>query len=228
LAEPYFKDINDFIKEIAQLAAITKGNLSCIRLLGGEPLLHPQLSEFAFITRKAFPNSFIEIVTNGILLPQQKQDFFNLINQYNISIYLSDYNLSPKIKECLQNKVLYYRIGEKDTFIKPALNLHGSNQEENFKKCYQIFQESCVNLRDGYLYHCPTEAYFDFFTQYFNIELKNFDLKSNGINIFESTLEDIESYINTESNFCKYCSIQDKMVDYDFCLSQKKMSEWLA
>lgn len=228
LAEPFFKNIDDFVKEIAQLAAITRKNLSVIRLLGGEPLLHPQLLDFIFITRQAFPYSFIEVVTNGILLLQQEQKFFDTVNKYDISIYLSDYGLSPRIKECLYQKVKNYRIGEKNTFIKPALNLHGADGAENFQKCYQIFQSSCVNLRDGYLYHCPTEAYFDLFANYFNIVLNDFDLKANGINIFDATLQDIENYINTKSNFCKYCSMQDKMIDYDFCLSQKKMSEWLA
>lgn len=228
LAEPWFKDIDEYIKEIAKIAEITQKRLPVIRLLGGEPLLHPQILDFCYITRQAFPNTYIEVVTNGILLLQQSDDFFNKLNKWNITIYLSDYNLTPKIREML-TKVKQYRIGEKDIFIKPALNLHGINtKEQNFDKCKTIFKDYCTNLRDGYIYHCPTEAYFDFFLKYFNIELQNFKLEDNGINIFTSTFQEIEEYLNTPSEFCKYCDMEEKMCDKKFCLSKCQMSEWMS
>jgi molybdenum cofactor biosynthesis enzyme MoaA len=72
-----------------------------IRLLGGEPLLHPDIMAFCAATRYAFPRASIEIVTNGILLPTMPQKFFDGLKKYDVGIYLSDYNLSPKIRECL-------------------------------------------------------------------------------------------------------------------------------
>ena len=229
LAEPQFKNLDDYIKEIAKLATLTSQNLPMIRLLGGEPLLHPQVLGFCYITRKAFPNSDIELVTNGILLSQQTDSFFEKLNQWNIGIYLSDYNLSPHIREIVTTKVKKYRIGERPTLIKPAVHLHGIHtKEENFEKCKEIFRSPCYNLRDGYIYHCPTEAYFDFFLKYYSIELKDFKLEDNGINIFEASYEDIVQYLNTPSNFCKYCDMQEKMCDHKFCLSKRHMSEWVS
>ena len=213
---------------MAQLSIVASSSLSSIRLLGGEPLLHPQILDFVFVTRQAFPNAFIEIVTNGILLLEQDDNFFNTLNKYNISIFLSDYYLNSKIRELVVNKLNQYRIGEKRLFIKPALNLHGSDGIKNLEICYEIFQDPCFNLRNGYIYHCPTEAYFDLFADYFNIKLKDFSITDNGINIFTSTLEEIEDYINKPSNFCKYCSMNDKMIELPWSLTQKKMSEWLA
>lgn len=40
-----------------------------IRLMGGEPLLHPHVIDFCTTTRKLFPTSEIVLVSNGILLP---------------------------------------------------------------------------------------------------------------------------------------------------------------
>lgn len=223
LADPWFKDINEYVKEIAQLAYVARNTLQEIRLLGGEPLLHPQVADFVYITRQAFPFVRLEVVTNGILLPQMPESFFNVINECNASIYLSDYGLSENIKSTLENKVNHYRIGEKDHFIKPGLDLHGSDKADNFKQCFDAFESVCYNLRDGYLYHCPTEAYYDIFAKYFNIT----DYPKEGLNIFEATAEDIKKYINAPSEFCKYCRLENKP-RIQFHLSKKKASEWLA
>lgn len=39
-------------------------------LLGGEPLLHPQLGEFLRLGRERFPRTRLRLVTNGLLLPR--------------------------------------------------------------------------------------------------------------------------------------------------------------
>ena len=41
LADPWFEDFDTFKKDFLQLYDITHGNVGVIRLMGGEPLLHP-------------------------------------------------------------------------------------------------------------------------------------------------------------------------------------------
>lgn len=205
---------------------MARKTLKEFRILGGEPLLHPRINDFLIITREAFPSIKIELVTNGLLLPKMSNDFFDIINNFNISIYLSDYDLNNEIKEILKNKVKNYYIGKKDKFIKPALDLHSSDKEKNFIECYNYFENVCYNLRNGYLFHCPTEGYFDLFCSYFNIN-SEFNVYDNGLNIFNATSKDIIDYINKPSEFCKYCQIKNKL-DIPYELSQKKASEWLA
>lgn len=41
-------------------------------LLGGEPLLHPQLADFLRLGRERFPRTRLRLVTNGLLLPRWK------------------------------------------------------------------------------------------------------------------------------------------------------------
>ena len=156
LAEPWFKDIDEYIKEIAQLAQLTNRYIPTIRLLGGEPLLHPQVLDFCYITRQAFPQSDIYLVTNGILLPQQTDEFFDTINKYNIAIYLSDYNLSNHIKQIMYTKLHPHLvcIGPREVMIKPALELASTKDSlQVFQECKNVFQEWCTNLRDGYIYY---------------------------------------------------------------------------
>lgn len=228
LAEPWFKDINEYVKEIAKLAEIAKSSLREVRILGGEPLLHPQALDFLYITRKAFPDANVELVTNGLLLPKMPDKFFKEINRNDISIYLSNYTESNYFINILEEKVNHYRMGQKDYFIRPGLDLHGSDKEKNFTECYEAFQSPCYNLRNGYLFHCPTEAYFDFFMKYFNISVKGmYNVYDNGLNIFNATLTDIEKYINMPSDFCRFCELKNKPT-ISYALSQKHAIEWLA
>jgi molybdenum cofactor biosynthesis enzyme MoaA len=47
-----------------------------ILLMGGEPLLHPELERFFPAARTAFPSAKIKIVTNGILLSKKEDSFW--------------------------------------------------------------------------------------------------------------------------------------------------------
>lgn len=231
LAKPWFKDIHEYIKEIARLAELTDNYIPTIRLLGGEPLLHSMVIDFCYITRQAFPNSHIELVTNGILLPNMDNNFYNTMNEHNIAIYLSDYNLSQNIKSTLEEKLKpdLIRMGSRGTMIKPALHLtEATSSKDVFQTCRQLFGEHCTNLRDGYIYHCPTAAYFDFLLEYFGLELKNFSITNNGINIFDNDISAIKAFLNSPSDFCKYCDMQEKVIPRQFGLSKKQISEWLS
>lgn len=229
LAKPFFKDINEYIKEIARLSEIGANKIETIRIMGGEPLLHPDILKFCYITRKAFPHSHIVIVTNGILLIQQDKDFFNKLNKWNIEIYLSNYGI---IKEeyltSLKNKINSFYIGERiNQMSKFAFDLTGKNNKEKiFLQC-QKEDYNCITLKNGKLYHCPTIAHLNSFLNYFDIEIKNFNLENEGINIYNFTLEEIEKFLFTPRDFCKYCKIETRNSNLPFQISEKKISEWL-
>jgi hypothetical protein len=160
---------------------------------------------------------------------QQSDEFFNKLNEWDINIFLSDYYLSPKIKEFLSQKVKSFTISKPADFIKPALNLHQiDTKENNFYKCIDMFESPCYNLRDGYIYHCPTMAYFDFFLKYYNINIDNFNVQDYGINIFKATHDNIVKYLNTPNEFCKYCDMDNKFSHVGYSISKRNMSEWVG
>ena len=64
LSEECYADLNIFAKDIACLSKFLKNRVSRIELLGGEPLLHPNIENFLPIARMAFPETPIKIVTN--------------------------------------------------------------------------------------------------------------------------------------------------------------------
>ena len=70
IAEPYKVDINQFTRDMYELARLTeKGKyLGTLGILGGEPLIHPQFIELCITAREYLPYSRIRVTTNGLLL----------------------------------------------------------------------------------------------------------------------------------------------------------------
>ena len=65
--EPVFTDLEKFKLDL-QLLKERIDDIGVIRILGGEPLLNPQLSEFITYTRRLYPKAVITVVTNGLLI----------------------------------------------------------------------------------------------------------------------------------------------------------------
>ncbi len=91
LAEEAYLDIETFSKDLNRLADLTNRQVGKIRLMGGEPLLHPELNKFMEKARGFFPNTKISVVTNGILLNKQSQKFWDCCRENDILITISGY-----------------------------------------------------------------------------------------------------------------------------------------
>ena len=98
LAKEEFLDINIFEKDLNRLSQLTNGNISYLKLLGGEPLLCPNLIDYFQTARKYFPNSNIVLMTNAILLNKCDDNFYEALRKYDIEICLTKYPLKIDFK----------------------------------------------------------------------------------------------------------------------------------
>ncbi|MDR0328557.1 MAG: hypothetical protein LBI05_09715 [Planctomycetaceae bacterium] len=92
IAEERFLDMETFEKDFERMSLLTGANVEFIRLLGGEPLLHPNLLQFFPIARRLFPNRYwinVEKATTG--LP--------------VSIWAGK-NYFPKMSPCIPKKLI--------------------------------------------------------------------------------------------------------------------------
>ena len=76
IAEPEFADIKEFERDFSRLSELFNGQAQEIHLLGGEPLLNPDIVLFLQVARKSFPQAIIDITTNGLLLKQMSEEFW--------------------------------------------------------------------------------------------------------------------------------------------------------
>ena len=134
LASPQFKDLNEFCTEFKALSELTNAKIRTIRLMGGEPLLHPDVIKFCEITRTFFPNSEIVLVSNGILLKQLSDESIFNLNKNNIALCVSNYGL--KIDFNQMNKFKYHYFHNKNDMYNISLDLSGNqNKEISFNNC---------------------------------------------------------------------------------------------
>ena len=63
-----------------------------INLLGGEPFLHPDLSEIIRESSRIFPDSKIEVTTNGLLLPRIDSAVFEALREARVKVIVSDHS----------------------------------------------------------------------------------------------------------------------------------------
>ena len=217
-----FADLEQYKKDISELSK--KVDIYVIRLLGGEPLLNKRINEFIEVTRKGFPCANIAILTNGILLPAMKEDFWKCCIDNNIRIDISLYpGVSDKHQEYIDVLKKYNLLGDVHkvtTFINLALSEAQVNDdiEDIYEKC-RI--KLCKSLRNGKLYNCKINSCVHYFNNYFN---KNVPQK-DGIDIYKNDGKSILKKLHEKIELCKYCNIEKRKV-HTWSLTNKEISEW--
>ncbi|GHV04403.1 UDP pyrophosphate phosphatase [Spirochaetia bacterium] len=230
IAEKYFIDVDCYMRDCKRLSELTNCTIENLHLMGGEPLLHPEIIKIMEISRKYFQVGVIEIVTNGILLLKQKELFWEKCRENDIKISITQYPISinygaieSKAKKYNVN-LSYYFIGTK-TMQKRPLDMRGRQDiENNFKMCHM--SNNCIQLCDGKLYTCVVIAYIPIFNKYFN---QSFEVtKEDYVDIYEvNNKKEIFDFLCKPVPFCKYCNIKKMVRGLDWSVSKKDISEWI-
>lgn len=232
LAEEEFLSLEEFESDIRKLSMLTGGVARFINLLGGEPLLHSQIEEFGVIARKYFPDTTIRIVTNGILLPNMSDSFWEKCSKHNISIGVTRYpiklnygEIEKKIAERGVDFVSFSGNDMRCEMWKLSIDLDGSQRPvDNFMKCPRA--NACVFCSHGKIYTCATMANIDHFNKFFDkkIKLSEFDY----VNIYKvEKIEEVFEYLSNPTPFCRYCNISKREYGNRWINSKQEIEEWI-
>ncbi len=205
-ANKAFADIIQYKKDIKQLSLLVS-NVRKIRLLGGEPLLNPNITAFLSITRKYFPNSDIQIVSNGILLSRMNEEFWESCQQAKITIglYIAPpfFEKQKKWTKIVKSHKVQVHVDRKGDFI-DFIDIKGSSeQKENFERCRKRFP--CFPmLKEGKLYNCFIPATIQSFNHKHGTNIPNTEY----IDIHDPQINgwDILRQIESSTETCKYCT----------------------
>lgn len=193
-----------------------------IDILGGEPLLNPELSKYVIELRKELPSTFIQIYTNGLLLPGLADDVLETIYKYNVGISISEYYpthlIMDKIIDRLNLFHIRYRIARYDSkqlFNKPI----STNPDSKYpRKC---ISNGCITISDGLISRCPTLMYIDKFNDYFEQNLPTEGIYriadyKNGNDLLED--------MGKKVSLCKHCIEYD--MKWSVCGKEKKLEDF--
>lgn len=203
VTEPVFSDYEQFASDLRQLKKYIP-DIGIIRILGGEPLLNPDLGKFIEFTRELYPASIITIVTNGLLILQMNADLIKLMKEKMAFIHISFYPpLQDKIQEIkrfLYEKEIPYTITEMTSEFSKTQTLNPHTDEDFFYSC---FQASCTCLQDGKLAPC----YAPFTTKYFNEAFSKEIPTGEGIDLYDDTLTltRLKTELLLPMQRCLYC-----------------------
>lgn len=227
LSNKEFLDLNIFERDISRLAALFNSNIPIINLMGGEPLLHPLVSEFFGISRKYFPTSTINLVTNGILLFKQKTEFWDLCRDHGITIAPTIYPLNIDYtalsKICSEHRVdlCYFRTDPNHPLVHFPLDLSGKqNGTYSYRSCPY---RGAFQIYHGKLYPCCRSPNIHHFNKFFLSSLP----EDNFIDIYSvESADDIMSFFENAIPLCQYCNVLKITKGHSFGISKKSLDEW--
>ena len=225
LADHWFEDFETFKRDFTQLYNITQGDVHVIRLMGGEPLLHPHFEDMVAFTCVMFNKSQVQLVTNGILIPKEFEKLKSLSDTYpNFSICISNYGL--KLAEDLIAVLPRVRRDNKAELYNISLDLFGEiNPKTAFQYC-DLHIHHWYYFQNGCFYPCCICANIDYFNGYFYLDLPD---EENCISIYNHTLDEIEHFLNQPIPLCSFCNTVQRQRSYHpFGVSKKEINEWIC
>jgi MoaA/NifB/PqqE/SkfB family radical SAM enzyme len=232
IAEENFLNVESYKRDMARLGELTGNRLSSFYVTGGEPLLHPQITEILSIARQYFPETAIYFMTNGLLLLKMTERFWEHLKKDKIAIHLSRYPIHLNVDKIREQASLYNvrfdYVGGSDVPVKSMwkypLDIEGKQPlRRSYNICTQI--NRCVTMKDGIIYPCNTIAGIEHFNKYFN---KNLEVSSGDV-LELSKVQDIHEvyeFLYTSKPFCKYCNRKGVEFGIKYGNSKKEISEW--
>ncbi len=139
--------------------------MKVVRLLGGEPLLHPDFAAVIDAVRRAGVGDTIAVVTNGLLLPRMAPELWSRIDSVEVSMYpgrsltvaaqeqcadnARRHGVQIRFRACAEFQESYSETGTDDVELVDRI----------YTTCNVAHRWRCHNVIDGWFYRCPQSHY---------------------------------------------------------------------
>lgn len=223
--EEVFPDFEKFRRDLNQLHRFIE-DIGVIRVLGGEPLLNPELPAYLELVRQVYPQTLLRIVTNGLLLFSAEDAFFDAVRGSDTEICISYYPPLQKRKNELEALLAEKQVRFVFSLLineftkKQVLEAH-ENPVRSFLQCNQAH---CNNLYDGKVAAC----FLPFTTKYFNRYFGKSLPEDGAVDLYEEdmTTERLKRALNTPLQRCAYCT-SPVPIAWDVIGTPSALSDWV-
>lgn len=249
LSEPKLEEPGVWENLLARLQYLLPDRINSFSLLGGEPLLNPDILTFCYLTRLYFPKSHIILKTNGTLLYNKEESFYSKLSELDVILRITKYpsikyDLKLPMHYCIKHEVKL-SIKSRSEMFNLSISQTKSNNDSSYYNCDYSgrFANDIVNsnncdmicdypcsqiMSNGDFFYCTLPANIKECNRYFNthFETEAGDRKDY-INIFDIDNADSIIYgISHPMPFCKYCDNTDRPL-IDWAKSNKCLREWV-
>lgn len=217
--------------------------------IGGEALLNPELEKIIEKIIKLFPNGQKTILTNGLLLNNKGDYFWDLMKRANIEFGITHYPIKidrKKYEELAKKhdvKITYHYVQSNKLYdLNTRQVIHNNYNQDGFQWSQNIIDltgsqeiktdcqhKGIITYARGNIYACYVHAHINAFKEYFNKDIKITEedyLKVQDI----KTKEEYFNFLETPKPLCKYCKqchntcFGGEPLEWGF--SEKKITEW--
>lgn len=217
-----FPDLKKLEESLGNLSRLFR-KIESVRILGGEPLMNPELPEIIYIFRRYMPLSRITVVTNGLLLSSWNKELISCLICERVKLCITRYpvnqnlieSIVPKLQECgvevevspLTDKFRIYL--QKDRAEKNGYSICGVKR--------------LTFLREGKLYTCAMSAMISVYNETFGSSYP----QQEGISLAESNNGwQILKALCRPSVLCDYCCDSGQLVEWK-CSGKPEAKDWL-
>jgi hypothetical protein len=194
----------DLARDLARAAQVLAPRV--FKLVGGEPLLHPDIVELVRIARTSGIAPTVSITTNGLLLPRMPDALWDAVDALTISLYPRP-ALEPETIALVEERAARFGVAlnwkRQDEFVVMTRDEPTTDASETvaiYDACW--IRERCHMLRDGRFYTCTRPPHF---TSYYR---GDHDFTGDGIPLEGADLADrLLAYLRRDTPLatCAHC-----------------------
>jgi hypothetical protein len=184
-----------------------------LKLVGGEPLLHPRLLDCLSVARESALAPVVSVTTNGLLLHRMPERFWELLNHLTLSVYprprLSEEQLT-RIRERADRFGVTLNVKVQDQFQLMTLDEPRTDEHETrdlFETCW--LRHRCHMLRDGRFFLCTRPPHFDTYFESGTASARRSFSEIDGVLLHDGPglLDELKAYLERSEPLesCRLC-----------------------
>jgi MoaA/NifB/PqqE/SkfB family radical SAM enzyme len=203
--------VESFARDVSRLTGVLHAN--DIRLLGGEPLLHPDIVEFLKIARRSQIADRVMVTTNGLLLPSMPDAFWENVDFIWLSLYPGASppqkaleRIKAKAQESNTRLDLDYTTHFRTTMVTEP-HPKGWVTDMIFNTCGNAHRFHCHMIHEGRIYKCSCPAFLPEFLS--RMGKPGFSFEQDGLDIHGAgnLFEELRDYLfgRRTLDACQHC-----------------------
>lgn len=229
LAKKEFEPLDQLRKNADHIGLMVGDDLDSVYLIGGEPLIYPDLIEAIEIIKGAFPNIPLKLFTNGLLLPRMDEGFWRVVIRCDVEIVLTRYPIAfdyDAVEELCRSREVRHSVygdrGLEGSFFRFALD---PDKKQNGRiSHFKCFNRGCLSVIGDRLYPCSISGCVGHLNRATGTEFEH--QKGDWIEVADiKNVAQIKRLRDRPVPFCGYCKANPKPVEYG--PSRRDVSEWV-